>query len=572
MLKDSIWRKALDQAAEAIVVADEKDAFLYKNQAAEKLFSLLKWEYLKLLADPGADVKKVVKMGGKTLQVSVQACRLDQAPVKIWYIEDRTEEEVRNQKLQLLDAIVDSISEGVIASNPEGKIVLYNKWLEMLEGRERKEILGKHITEVYDVTPETSEQLTVLETGKPIIDVNLNYIANKKEMHIVSSTFPLKDNGDTIAVYSVSRDITGIRRLLLRTVEIQDKMRSNSGKAALNNGTTFTFADIVGQSDSVKQVIKESQKAAISPSPVLLYGETGTGKELFVQGIHNAGTSRNEPFVAINCAAIPESLLESLLFGTVKGAFTGAEDTKGLFEQAGKGTLYLDEINSMSVRLQAKTLRVFQEKKIRRVGAQLEIPIHCRIISSTNVEPWQCVEKGTLRKDLFYRLAVIQIVLLPLRERIEDIEVLAEHFIKKYGRIYGKHDVKISEHLLNLFKQHSWPGNVRELEHIIENSLAMMEDDEDELTVFNMPYPLLSRSNKKFRKSLQGKLTTLAEILADVERKTILNSLTLHNWNVTQAARYIGIGRQNLQYRISKLGIKRPETHPHEEAGDDHEG
>lgn len=247
---------------------------------------------------------------------------------------------------------------------------------------------------------------------------------------------------------------------------------------------------MVRQSHSVKQVIRKAQKAAISPSPVLVYGETGTGKELVIQGIHNAGASRNEPFVAVNCAAIPESLLESTLFGTVRGAFTGGEDRIGLFEQAGRGTLYLDEINSMPIGLQAKILRVFQEKKVRRVGAQAEKPIQCRMICSTNLEPWQCVEEGVLRKDLYYRLAVIQIYIPPLRKRPEDIEVLVDYFKKMYNRIYGKHHLQVSNHLMNLFKEHSWPGNVRELEHTIENSLAMVETDVDELTAYNLPYQL----------------------------------------------------------------------------------
>lgn len=462
------------------------------------------------------------------------------------------------EMLLLLNAVIDSINEGVIASDSEGNVILYNKRLEILEGRSRAEVLGKHITEAYNVSPENSEHLTVLKTGKPIHEQNLNYIANGKEMHIVSSTFPLKENNKTIAVCSVSRNITGIRALLLRTIDIQGKSRSSSAKEALNNGTRYTFPDIVGKSNPMIKVLKEAQKASASTSPVLVYGETGTGKELFVQAIHNAGINRNEPFVAINCAAIPESLLESILFGTVRGAFTGAEESAGLFEQAGKGTLYLDEVNAMTTPLQAKTLRVLQEMKVRRLGAKSEIPIHCRIMSSTNIDPWQCVENETLRMDLFYRLAVIQIFIPPLRDRLEDLNLLVDHFLMKYGKIYGKQLVSVSEQFLNMLKQHTWPGNIREIEHVIENSLAMMEEEDCMLTVDNIPQPLISRSNKAFSRELDGKLSTLAEILTDVEKRTILNSLNIHGWNVSQAAKHIGIGRQNLQYRMTKLGIRRP--------------
>jgi len=557
-MKDVFLREILDKASEAILVTDINDEIRYKNKAAEELFSL-ESNYLPKLLDYKATQKtELLKMGGKALQVRIQQGQLDETPVNIWYIIDATEKEKKNHQLKLLLAIVDTISEGVIASNSEGKIVLYNSRLESLEGRCRDQLLGKHITEAYDVDLGTSEHMYALKTGEPIVDVNLNYIASNKEMHIVSSTYPLKAEGKIIAVYSISRDITGIRQLLLRTMDIQGNRARHKEKETPDNGTTFTLDDIVGQSHSVKQVIRKAQKAAISPSPVLVYGETGTGKELVIQGIHNAGASRNEPFVAVNCAAIPESLLESTLFGTVRGAFTGGEDRIGLFEQAGRGTLYLDEINSMPIGLQAKILRVFQEKKVRRVGAQAEKPIQCRMICSTNLEPWQCVEEGVLRKDLYYRLAVIQIYIPPLRKRPEDIEVLVDYFIKMYNRIYGKHHLQVSNHLMNLFKEHSWPGNVRELEHTIENSLAMVEADVDELTAYNLPYPLFPRSNKNLRNDRSDGLNTLGEILADVEKKTIINSLKLHNWNITKAARGLGIGRQNLQYRMAKVGVKRP--------------
>lgn len=463
------------------------------------------------------------------------------------------------EMILLLKSILDSINEGVIACDSEGKIILYNRCLEKLEGRSRADILGKHLTEVYDITTENSEQLTALKTGKPILDENLNYIANGKEMHVVSSTFPLKGKNATIAVYSVSRDITGIRSLLLRSIDIQGKSRDDFGKEILKNGTKYNFSDIVGNSKSIIKVLNEAHKAAASSSPVLIYGETGTGKELFVQGIHNAGINYKEPFVAVNCAAIPDSLLESLLFGTVKGAFTGAEHSPGLFEQAGKGTLYLDEVNSMATSLQAKTLRVLQEMKIRRVGAQNETPIHCRVISSTNVDPWQCVEENAIRKDLFYRLAVIQIFLPPLREHIDDLKSLTDHFLTKYGRIFGKQVTGISDQLITILKEHTWPGNIRELEHLIENSLAMMEKEECVLTIDDMPQSLIFRSNNRFSKNLIGKRSTLAEILANVEKRTILNALNEHDWNVSRAAKYIGIGRQNLQYRMNKLGISRME-------------
>jgi arginine utilization regulatory protein len=567
--KAKLFELLAHSAPEGLVITNQNDKILFINDSARVILSIGERAEMCLYDYLGTDEQftfdTVTKFAycNKVLQVRLKCCDIKQSIVKLWYIADITEQEEKDKRLECLDSIVDAINEGVIASDSEGRIMLYNKRLEDLEGRLREEVLGKHITEVYDVIPEESEQVTALKTGKPTIDVNLNYVTNNKEMHIVSSTYPIKAGNKTVAVFSISRDITMIRQLLLRTIELQEKRLVKTGGKTLNNGTSYSFSDIVGSSTAIQNTIKESQKTAINPSPVLIFGETGTGKELFVQSIHNAGPNKDELFVAINCAAIPESLLESMLFGTVKGAFTGAQGTIGLFEQAGKGTLYLDEVNSMAVTLQAKTLRVLQEKKIRRVGASSEIDIHCRIMSSTNVDPWQCVEKGILRKDLYYRLAVIQIELPPLRQRPEDVQVLSEYFLKKYARVYGKHQVSISDELQGVLQQHTWPGNVRELEHILQNSLAML-DDEEQLTIKKMPHHLLARINKNIGKKVNSRLVTLAEVLLDAEKETILHALKLHNWNVSHAAKQIGIGRQNLQYRMTKLNIKRPDYKDHQ--------
>jgi arginine utilization regulatory protein len=301
-------------------------------------------------------------------------------------------------------------------------------------------------------------------------------------------------------------------------------------------------------------LIASAKKAAEADCSVLVYGETGTGKELLVQGIHNYSNRSSELFVAINCAAIPETLLESMLFGTVKGAFTGAVDSPGLFEQAGKGTLFLDELNSMSPPLQAKLLRVLQERRVRRLGGSAEIPVGCRIVSSTNVDPWECIRKGQLRKDLFYRLAVISLYIPSLKERVEDIEVLLNHFLNKYQKIYGLGKVKISPELRNVLQNYQWPGNVRELEHVIESAVNML-DGEQVITVDHLPLYLKTKLLSQGSAAKALPKGTLAEVLTQVEKQVILDALEKHNWNITKAADSLGIVRQNLQYRIRKLGI-----------------
>ncbi|MGI6448865.1 MAG: sigma 54-interacting transcriptional regulator [Desulfitobacteriia bacterium] len=562
-IDNSLFQLIVENTKEGIIVTDSEESILYFNHAAQSILDMRIEKNTNLfgilpldLANRSEKGQKEMKLRDKTISVRVKDCSSVEHKVRLYYVSDISEKVQQEDRLLCLNTILDSINEGVLASNIEGEVFIFNSQIERFEGRSREKILGKHITDVYDVTSDTSEQLRVLKTGKPLIDVNLNYVTNGKEINVVSSTYPIIKNGQLIAVVSVSRNVTEIRRLLAKTVELQGKM-FHGNKNVLTNGTKYTFADIIGESPAIKAVINKAKKAAYSMSPVLIYGETGTGKELFAQSIHNAGPEKDQPFVAVNCAAIPETLLESLLYGTVKGAFTGAEGCKGLFEQANKGTLFLDEINSMSVSLQAKILRALQEKMIRRVGAVAEVPIQCRIISSTNVDPWQCVIKGSLRKDLYYRLMVINLNIPPLRKRRDDIDLLVKYFLQKYARLYGKTQIRLSDEYLKALKKHAWPGNVRELEHALESSVAMLED-EDELCIQHLPAQIRNRfgqeNNYKYI-SLADTTESLQDILKKVEEKVIINALQNCNGNVSRAANDIGISRQNLQYRIRKLQI-----------------
>jgi arginine utilization regulatory protein len=250
--------------------------------------------------------------------------------------------------------------------------------------------------------------------------------------------------------------------------------------------------------------------------------------------------------------------LESTLFGTVKGAFTGAVDSQGLFEQAGKGTLFLDEINSMPATLQAKLLRVLQERSYRRVGSTRELPLECRIISSTNVEPYECIKKGTLREDIYYRFAVFTLFIPPLRERIEDIEELINHFIKNFRRVYGQVSAKLNPELKQALFSYDWPGNVRELQHVIESSLVMLNPDDKEINFEHLPSYIRPKFKQQISYSInysfEGK--SLNQILKDTEKQVIEDVLRSHGGNITRAAKALGILRQNLQYRMRKLGIK----------------
>lgn len=456
-----------------------------------------------------------------------------------------------------LKTVLDAINEGVQLTNGEGITVFYNHACEKFEGLNREEVIGKRITDVYDVTEESSTQLNVLRSGKSVIEQYHQYHTfDGKKVDVIASTYPYYENGKVVGVYSVNRDVTKMKDFLFRTIELQKKMGPGPGKRK-SNGTNYHFEDIIGTSEVIQQVIRSAKKIARNNSAVLIYGETGTGKELFAQSIHNGSVFADGPFIPINCAAIPETLLESLLFGTVKGAFTGSTEAPGLFEQAENGTLFLDEIDSMSLHLQAKLLRVIQEKAVRRIGDSVQRSVNCRIISATNKEPLGAVEDRLIRQDLYYRLSAVTLHIPSLRERGEDMMVLAAYFLKKYNKLFGTSVEKVGDRLMEIFLTHPWPGNVRELENVIESALNMVDAQEKMLGLEHLPLYLRKRfagqahSYQALVKS-DGKLN---EILYEVEKKVIEDTLKKNGGNISQTAQELGIFRQALQYRIKRFHI-----------------
>ena len=469
-------------------------------------------------------------------------------------IRDDTQNREREKKLSYCLEVLDNINEGVIMTDSNGKIIFYNRKLGEYEDLDPKYVIGRRLMDVYQWSIESSEHYQVLKTGEPIREGNYRTVTKLgKTKQLIASSFPIKKGNVTEAVYSISRDMTPIRDVYSKTIGLQATSEKRS--LGLHNGTRFTFDHLICLSSKMKNLIFDAQKAAVGDAPVLVYGETGTGKEMIVQGMHNAGPRRKEPFVALNCAALPESLLESLLFGTKKGAFTGAENTLGFFEQAGRGTLYLDEINSMPLNLQAKFLRAVQEKCFRKLGDDKELPVRCKIVSSVNIDPIKCTENGQLRKDLYYRLSVISLEVPPLRKRKEDILPLVEYFEQKYCEIYGNKNITIDDDLKRLLKKYDWPGNVRELEHIIESAVSLLNDDEV-MTIYNIPQYLRKKLFAHNYMPSEQEGQTLNDILAGVEKQVVSQALEKSGMNITQAAKTLGISRQNMQYRIEKLGLR----------------
>lgn len=484
----------------------------------------------------------------------------DRAADKGVAVLDREKEGVLKSRLALLERTLDAVSEGIIVTDTRGIIVYYNKALEKMEGLKGSEVTGRHLTEVYQVTPETSEHMAVVKTGEPVKELTkMFFTAEGREVNLMAGTYPVFEEGRVIGAFSVCRDVTRIKDLLSRNIHLQKQAQSESGNNNHKNGTRYTFDHFIYASQTVDRLVRQVKKAAKTDCAILVYGETGTGKEVLAQSVHNASPRRTDPFVGINCAAIPETLLESTLFGTVKGAFTGSVNSSGLFEQAREGTLFLDEINSMSPQLQAKLLRVLQERTYRRLGANRELPVKCRIITSTSMDPLECIRRGTLREDLYYRFAVFTVFLPPLRERVEDIERMIIHFIKRYGSVYGQGSVRLDPGLKEAFLRYQWPGNVRELEHVIESCQAMLDPGEKIITFDHLPAyvrPRFAPGKKLPALNHSSPRSTIHQILEDTERQVIEDALKDNHGNISRSARDLGILRQNLQYRIRRLGIR----------------
>lgn len=463
------------------------------------------------------------------------------------------------KKVQIYETILNTIHEGVLITNPAGYVVFYNKEIAVLEGLEPEDVIGKHLSEIYTQAPDTSEHLIVSRTSKPIGETYQKYFTRSGlEVHLVASTVPVLQNGELLAVYSVCREATHLKEMLLRTMHSQDiktEALETGKKLGVSPRANFTFSDIISQSKTMETVINGAKRAMLNSANILIYGETGTGKELLVQSIHNGGPRKSHPFVAINCSAIPENLLETMLFGAVKGAYTGAVPTTGLFEYVDEGTLYLDEINSMSIGLQAKLLRALQERNYRKVGSVMEIPLRCRIISSINVDPITCLEKKLLREDLFYRLSVISLTLPPLRERIEDIPFLTDYFIKKHSPKNSAKKMYLEPELAQMFQVYRWAGNIREVENAVESMICMSGDDVC-LTREHLPIYLKQLMERGLMDTKKGKnITQLSPFLMDTENNIVMEALKKHRGNLSHAAKELGILRQSLQYRIKKFGI-----------------
>ncbi|MEH7380143.1 sigma 54-interacting transcriptional regulator [Bacillus sp. JJ1533] len=448
---------------------------------------------------------------------------------------------------ELVIAILDSIDEAIHVVNEEGITIFYNQVAAEHDGLHREEVLGKHLLEVFPSLNENSSTLLkVIRTKQPIFHLPQTY-KNKwgKLIDTVNTTLPIRINGSFVGAVEIGKDYSKIKDLSNKLMDLQSKVRGVSKKPNEIYGAKYTFHDILTINERFNHVKQQATKVANSSSTVMVYGETGTGKELLVQSIHNESSRRPAPFIAQNCAALPESLLESILFGTVKGSYTGAVDRAGLFEIAHGGTLFLDEINSMPLELQSRLLRVLEDGMVRRIGSPKALQVDVRVIVALNKYPSECVKAGELRPDLYYRLNVFSLEIPPLRERIEDIPYLVDHFIGLYNHSFQKQVSKVEDEVLELFTHYNWPGNVRELKHIIEHAMIMTEGPT--LTKDILPNHLVETQ------AIAPKaLRPLREAIQEMENSLIDAAMKKSAGNINQAAKLLEIPRQTLQYKLQK--------------------
>jgi sigma-54 dependent transcriptional regulator, acetoin dehydrogenase operon transcriptional activator AcoR len=439
--------------------------------------------------------------------------------------------------------ILDAIYDGILITDENNVVRYINPEYTRITGVKCEDIIGKYLTDVRPgaILPQ------VIKSGLPMDGV----YRREGEVEYVVDMAPIIIHGKVAGGVSIVKDITEVRRLN-NEISRYEK-RTNRLKKLVEHAykAKYDFDDLIGDSPALRKVIQFAKKVAPGETDVLITGESGTGKEIFAQAIHNESKRNAGPFVALNCASLTSSLVESELFGFEEGAFTGAKkDGKtGLFEVADGGTILLDEIGELSLEIQAKLLRVLQERTVRKVGESTEIPIHVRVIASTNRNLKKMVEEGRFREDLFYRLNILNINLPPLREREHDAIPLARHFLALYSRKIGR-PYSFSPEVFPAFASYSWPGNVREIRNTIEFAANMCEDNT--ITQLHLPPIFLIENTGGTRK-------TLVELVQDAEKQIILNALKIEGNTVEgkkKVADQLGISLATLYNKIKGIGAK----------------
>ena len=472
----------------------------------------------------------------------------------------------------LLERALDQLPEGVQIYDQNAYAVYFNaRSRQISDIPEDLDVEGMHLLDMYRLDENISTTLTALRTGQPVINrVDSFSTHDGTRLATANTAFPIRRDGDVLgaAVFEQTREV--VSDYLKRMNDIHRALDAYEEDTPTLHFAGYTFRNILGEGPALQEAVSIARKVAGQDSDVLIVGETGTGKELFAQAIHNASSRHKARFLPINCAAIPESLMEGLLFGTARGSFTGSVDRTGYLEEASGGTLFLDELNSMSLTMQSKLLRAVQERTIRRVGGTRDIRIDVRFISSCNEDPFTAIRENRLRRDIFYRLSTVMINLPSLREHPQDTEALLRARIRNNNPHFVNKVEHVTPEVLQFFQSYDWPGNVRELFHVVD--YAMNITDSDTIGMDHLPKYLLEGEAVSAALGLgagQGfgpgaapapaepdwHRETLQTVMDRYEEEILRRALDRYGGNISQTAAALGIKRQSLQYRIRKYGI-----------------
>jgi PAS domain S-box-containing protein len=455
------------------------------------------------------------------------------------------------KRILFYETILDSIRNGIMITDRQGKVIFFSKAYGEFLGIKPEETLGKHCKEVI----ENSRMHIVAETGVP----EINDAQSIQGQEMVVQRIPIRIDGQGLFVFGqvMFKDVRDVHTLSSRLNLLESKVEFYERELTDLRSSKYTLQHIVGNSKGVLELKKLALRAAEIDAPVLITGESGTGKELFAHAIHYASKRRLHPFIRLNCSAIPKELLEAELFGYEPGAFTGASSKgkAGKFELAHGGSIFLDEIGDLPMEMQPKLLRILEEKEFEHLGGNHLIRSNFRLIAATHESLEDLVARGKFRKDLFYRLNVIPISILPLRERMEDLPLIAESLMKKLSREHGTKMASFSPAVMQIFKSYPWPGNVRELSNILERILFALDGDQTQVRHLPLFMQDLDRGS-----STKQDNTMLKRLRDDMEKETLLHTIRISNFNKNQAARLLGIHRTSLYKKMKKLNIPLKQT------------